>query len=361
MDGVLDFSIGLTEGVAWPWPIAVYLFLAGISGGSLGVILTMMKLRGLSGDEPLLKASASIALATILLGMLCLVLDLTDPLFFWRILVFYNPTSVMSVGVMMLLFYIPLTAVLTVIVLRHSLKWLPFGLGSLVEKLGDIFNKARGPITWIVLFLAFGICAYTGFLISALIRYPLINTAVLPALFVASGVSAGTAAAKLLATAVFGEKRDSHTMHILHLAEWPMMAAEISCIFMIAMAMIFGMAGAQAAVTAFTTGVLGGRCGCWLRRAVCARHDGLHSFGCRLLDRRICSSCRHDVPSPLHPLRRPAQLSDAYPGISFFLLNLLKLSMACSVRNACFLSIDTSGQKEALERINASLRDLCRR
>lgn len=60
-------------------------------------------------------------------------------------------------------------------------------------------------------------------------------------------------------------------------------------------------------------------------------------------------------------LRRPAQLSDAYPGISFFLLNLLKLSMACSVRNACFLSIDTSGQKEALERINASLRDLCRR
>lgn len=82
MDGVLDFSIGLTEGVAWPWPIAVYLFLAGISGGSLGVILTMMKLRGLSGDEPLLKASASIALSTILLGMLCLVLDLTDPLFF---------------------------------------------------------------------------------------------------------------------------------------------------------------------------------------------------------------------------------------------------------------------------------------
>lgn len=35
--------------------------------------------------------------------------------------------------------------------------------------------------------------------------------------------------------------------------------------------------------------------------------------------------------------------------------------MACSVRSACSLSIDTSGPKEALERINASLRDLCRR
>ena len=121
MDGVLDFSIGLTEGVAWPWPIAVYLFLAGISGGALGVILSMTKLRGTSReDSPLLKSAALIALATILLGMVCLVLDLTDPLFFWRILVFYNPTSVMSVGVMMLLCYIPLTAVLTKVV-RSSL------------------------------------------------------------------------------------------------------------------------------------------------------------------------------------------------------------------------------------------------
>ena len=35
--------------------------------------------------------------------------------------------------------------------------------------------------------------------------------------------------------------------------------------------------------------------------------------------------------------------------------------MAFSVRSACFLSIDNSGPKESLERINASLRDLCRR
>lgn len=261
MDGVLDFSIGLSEGVAWPWPIAVYLFLAGISGGALGVVLTMAKLRGTSrADSPILKSAVLIALATILLGMVCLVLDLTDPLFFWRILVFYNPTSVMSVGVMMLLCYIPLTAVLFVITLRGELRavlsWMRLpGLGAFVEKLGDTLNRARTPITWILLFLAFGICAYTGFLISALIRYPLINTAVLPALFVASGVSAGTAAAKLLAAALFGEPRDSEVMHLLHKAEFPMMAVEMACIFMIGMAMLFGFAGAQAAAVAFTTGV----------------------------------------------------------------------------------------------------------
>lgn len=34
MEQVIDFTIGFSENVAWPWPIAVYLFLAGISGGA---------------------------------------------------------------------------------------------------------------------------------------------------------------------------------------------------------------------------------------------------------------------------------------------------------------------------------------
>lgn len=42
----------------------------------------------------IIKSASIIGLATILLGMLCLVLDLTNPLYFWRILVYYNPTSV---------------------------------------------------------------------------------------------------------------------------------------------------------------------------------------------------------------------------------------------------------------------------
>lgn len=255
MDGVIDFSIGLSGEIAWPWPIAVYLFLAGIAGGALGVVLTMTKLRGDRGeDTPLLKAASLTSLVTICLGMVCLVLDLTDPFVFWRILIYYNPTSVMSIGVMMLLLFIPLTAVLTLIVLRRDLARIP-ALGGFLEKLGSAFSCIRTPVTWLLLFLAFGICAYTGFLISALIRYPLINTAVLPALFVASGLSAGTACAKLVAAAFFGAEHEDPELLILHKAEWPMMAAEAAFIFMIAMAMIFGFAGAQASFAAFTTGV----------------------------------------------------------------------------------------------------------
>lgn len=124
MDGAINFTIGLSEGIAWPWPIAVYLFLAGISGGAVAVALMLNFFRHKTETTPIIKSASIIGLATILLGMLCLVLDLTNPLYFWRILVYYNPTSVMSIGVMLLLFYIPLVAVLMVMSFADTFsKW----------------------------------------------------------------------------------------------------------------------------------------------------------------------------------------------------------------------------------------------
>lgn len=124
MDGAINFTMGLSEGIAWPWPIAVYLFLAGISGGAVAVALMLNFFRHKTETTPIIKSASIIGLATILLGMLCLVLDLTNPLYFWRILVYYNPTSVMSIGVMLLLFYIPLVAVLMVMSFADTFsKW----------------------------------------------------------------------------------------------------------------------------------------------------------------------------------------------------------------------------------------------
>ena len=85
MDGAINFTIGLSEGIAWPWPIAVYLFLAGISGGAVAVALMLNFFRHKTETTPIIKSASIIGLATILLGMLCLVLDLTNPLYFWRI------------------------------------------------------------------------------------------------------------------------------------------------------------------------------------------------------------------------------------------------------------------------------------
>ena len=207
-DIVIDFTTGLSGSVAWPWPIAVYLFLAGISGGAVALAIIINLYKRTHADNPQMKAATMVGLATILLGMVCLVLDLTDPFNFWRILIFYNPTSVMSIGVAALLFYIPLLFVLTLLVFR-DLPILKF-----LKPLTDFLAHFRVVLDWVVMILAVVICAYTGFLISALIRFPLINTAVLPALFVASGFSAGCAAIRLFAIC-FGAEREDSSMHIL--------------------------------------------------------------------------------------------------------------------------------------------------
>lgn len=250
---MLDFTIGLTEGVAWPWPIAVYLFLAGISGGAVAVAICVNLFRGVHLNTPIMKAASLIGFITIVLGMICLVLDLTNPLFFWRILVYYNPTSVMSIGVMALLFYIPLVFGLMCVSLQQeitSVSWLKW-----LDPIISFFAKFRVALDWVVLILAIAICAYTGFLISALIRFPLINTAVLPALFVASGFSAGCAATKVLAAWLFGADRHGTDLHVLHAAEWPIMAVEALCLLMIIIALVSGNAAAQAAFAAFTSGM----------------------------------------------------------------------------------------------------------
>ena len=248
----MNFTLGLTQGISWPWPIAVYLFLAGISGGAVAVAIMLNLYRKQTAkNTPVLKAATLIGAVTILLGMVCLVADLTNPLFFWRILVFYNPTSVMSLGVMALLFYIPLVCILMLVALRDEIKNSPLGF---LDGLIGVFDNCRGVLQCIVLVLALTICAYTGFLISVLVRFPLINQAVLPALFVASGLSAGAAAAKIIAVGCFGDEQHSGDMKVLHGAEWPIMAAEALCIFMIAVALINGNAAAQVAAQAFCAG-----------------------------------------------------------------------------------------------------------
>ena len=115
MEQVIDFTIGFSENVAWPWPIAVYLFLAGISGGAFAAAALVRIFRKQTQITPLFQAASFIALVTILLGMICLVFDLTKPLDFWKILIFYNPTSVMSVGVMALLVFIPTMFLVTLV------------------------------------------------------------------------------------------------------------------------------------------------------------------------------------------------------------------------------------------------------
>ena len=54
---------------------------------------------------------------------------------------------------------------------------------------------------------------------------------------------------------LFGADRHGSDLHVLHAAEWPIMAVEALCLLMIIIALVSGNAAAQAAFAAFTTGM----------------------------------------------------------------------------------------------------------
>lgn len=251
MDGAINFSETFSHGVEWGWPIAVYLLLAGMSGGALIVAILLKHYKKQENFSPFFKAASLLAFVSIMLGMVCLIADLEKPLLFWKILINYNFKSVMSIGVAGLCVFIPLSFLMCLYAFSTELK----SFCGIFDSIMKILNPLYPLLSALCLLFAVVICAYTGFLISVLIRFPLLNTAVLPALFVASGLSAGISGSSLVAALFFKEDPHSSDLHALHSVEFSVLGVEILLIMMIFVSLFIGSTYQQEAAVAFYSGV----------------------------------------------------------------------------------------------------------
>lgn len=247
-------SMAQYDPVVWNWVIAVYLFLAGLSAGSIliGLLLkwTDKTPYDTRGEKPILKAAAFLAPTIICVGLACLVLDLTKPLHFWVILVKYNFTSVMALGVIALLIYTPLAFAYAIIVFKEDLPRL-----AVVARLAQFLSSLRKPLEIFLFCMAFVVGIYTGFLLSAMNSYPMLNTAVLPALFLFSGLSAGAAANNLVAISCFRAELDDNQSIAMHKMEFPVISLEILFLFLIFIGLYFQGGSAIAAIYSLVEGV----------------------------------------------------------------------------------------------------------
>ena len=118
-------SMAQYEAIHWSLPIAVYLFLAGISSGSIIVALLVKWNRhereNSSIWDAMIRSGAAVATISIVLGLIILVVDLGKPLSFYWLLIRYNFYSVMTLGVIFLLIIRPLFLFLCVWCLNTKL------------------------------------------------------------------------------------------------------------------------------------------------------------------------------------------------------------------------------------------------
>ncbi|MEQ9946254.1 cytochrome c nitrite reductase subunit NrfD [Pectobacterium aroidearum] len=244
--------------LVWDWPIAVYLLLVGISAGmiTLSMLLRRYVPSEYHGSNRFIKATAIVAPLAVILGLAILIFHLTQPLTFWYLMVFYNPTSIMSLGVMLFQVYF-VVMLLWLITLYHDgwlmqleAVWHRPALAAQVRKLAAMIVNKAAIIENLLLVLAILLGCYTGFLLSALKSFPLLNNPVLPVLFLVSGTTSGIAV--MLLASAWGNTTSSHSrsLHFLHLVETPVVYAELFLLFAFFIGLLLG--GGQKVVAAQT-------------------------------------------------------------------------------------------------------------
>jgi len=155
----------------WNYLIAIYLFTAGLSSGA-AIIASITDIINHT-DERIKRVSAYLAPFPVMLGLACLVADLHRPLNFFKVLIHYNPTSVMSWGAFFLLVFPIIAVVYTAMVYFN-------------------YDGALRKITvWLELVLGLAIGIYAGLLLAAIYNNPVWSNPLIVFLFFISAFSTG--------------------------------------------------------------------------------------------------------------------------------------------------------------------------
>jgi len=194
----MELSITGANAITWPamhvwdWRVAIYLFLGGMSGG----LMSMSAINYIRPKKGPVDSSCSwqipiLAPIILAVGLIFLNFDLSRPFnAFWFYLAF-KPVSPMSWGAWIVLVIYPL-------MILYALAALPEAVKAKIKN-PDLRGFADSLQPHLIKlakanFLAGILLAiYTGILLSSLVARPLWNSAILPVLFLASGMSAGAA------------------------------------------------------------------------------------------------------------------------------------------------------------------------
>ena len=199
----------------WGWEIPLYLFVGGIVAGMMILAgIGMLKLaRGEDTKQFFSLQTPLLAFMLLNLGMAALFLDLAHKLYVWAVYITVQPASPMSWGSWVLLIVYAVLLASALMRLPESWPWLAAKVPAL-RRASDYFVNSPPrlrALAWANIVLGVAIGVYTGILLNTMVARPLWNTAVLPVLFLVSGMSAAAAAVHL-AGAVFPGRPAPHGM-----------------------------------------------------------------------------------------------------------------------------------------------------
>ncbi|WGE31254.1 cytochrome c nitrite reductase subunit NrfD [Actinobacillus genomosp. 2] len=250
-----DYIPFQTPNLVWDSTIAIYLFLLGISSGAVQLAIAYRNSGNKiekNSENWIIRSAAILGTLPTLIGLTLLIFHLTKPWTFWKLMFNYSGTSVMSMGVMLFQIYMAVLVVWIAIMFKD---WLAVLINRYIPALKFVlplvdFAETRllKLVEFVLFVLAAVLGAYTGFLLSALISYPMLNNPVLPALFLASGTSSGIAATFLMILIAGKLSGESNEVHFIHKFEVPVMVTELGLLVAFFVGLHFGGADKQLAL-----------------------------------------------------------------------------------------------------------------
>jgi len=176
----------------WHWSIPVYLFLGGLSAGIL-FFAALYTILGKEKEMPTtVKWATFLVPAALVIGLLCLFIDLKHKAYFWQLYTIMRFESPMSWGAWVLLFITPVSIAWSASFLKEL--WPDWNWKyPILEKFEKLFIEYRKYVAWLMIAQAVILGIYTGILLSAFNARPLWNTSLLGPLFLVSGLSTGVA------------------------------------------------------------------------------------------------------------------------------------------------------------------------
>jgi formate-dependent nitrite reductase membrane component NrfD len=191
----------------WGWLIVLYVFLAGLGGGTFLFSFILLRLGRLTIQAHIGAVAGPLL---VLCGSLMLIFDLGSPTRLYRL--FTTPATLLSSwmvrGAWILSAFI-------VVGLAYALpafgpfSWLPWDQGS-------TFGQTLGVIAAV---LAIVVTVYPGLLLGVIKSIPLWNTSALPPLFLLSGLDTGLAVLVLISlSSSFGDAGGLHLLGVMDIA-----------------------------------------------------------------------------------------------------------------------------------------------
>ncbi len=213
----------------WEWPIPTYLFLGGLGGGifCLAAILTFFVFPGIDAVPMAMAWPGFIGILCIGLGTVMLVVDLGQPMVFYR--AFIKSTSVLAWGARLL----TVCAIFSVLWFASYIPWDWF------RPIADFLGIFRGFSLAVAGVCGTCIMLYTGIFLSTLKAHAFWATPALPVLFTISALSTACAAISLSVGwwpadgSIYTEAgflnllASEESKHLLHIVDVILVACEI--------------------------------------------------------------------------------------------------------------------------------------